>query len=181
MIEPNFLQTHSTLTWSRFLLQEVKISLEILLILRGLPILLTRTEEIESENDEPSTILSKRMGRPNEQSWMLLNMSFVYLHTTAVGIWYTLFASCPCQMPNCPPFVDCHSIANCVLKSEFALHAGRVQGIFIGHESDLLLPLSLGDGLTRENCCFFGFCPNEGGGRPCPNFWHIFRSAFLVN
>ena len=126
MIEPNFLQTHSTLTCSRFVLQEVKISKEILLILRGLPILLTRTEEIESENDGPSKILSKRMGRPNEQSWMLLNMSFLYLYTTAVGIWYTLFASCPCQMPNCPPFVDCHGIAICVLKSEFALHAGRV-------------------------------------------------------
>ena len=23
--------------------------------------------------------------------------------------------------------------------------------------------------------------PNEGGGGPCPNFWHIFISAFLVD
>ena len=122
-----------------------------------------------------NTILSKRMGRPTEQeqSWMLLNMSFVYLHTTAVGIWYTLFASCPCQMPYCPPFVDCHSIANCVLKSEFALHAGRVQGIFIGHESDLLVPLSLRDGLTRKNFRSFGFCRN-GGGRALPKFFGAF-------
>ena len=121
-----------------------------------------------------NTILSKRMGRPTEQeqSWMLLNMSFVYLHKTAVGIWYTLFASCPCQMPNCPPFVDGHDIAYCVLKSEFALHAGRVQGIFIGHESDLLLSLSLRDGLTRKNCCSFVEM-REGGPfyRPKMHFW----------
>ena len=160
MIEPNFLQTHSTLTCSRFVLQEVKISKEILLILRGLPILLTRTEEIESETDEPNTTFSKHMGRPNEQSWTLVNISFVYLHMTEC--WLTFFASCPCQMPNCPPFVDGHDIAYCVLKSEFALHAGRVQGIFIGHESDLLVSLSLRDGLTRKNCCSFGFCRNEG-------------------
>ena len=84
------------------MLQEVKISLEILLILRGLPILLTRTEEIEYENDGPNTILSKRMGRPNEQSWTLVNISFVYLHMTEC--WFkpclqVVLVKCPIALP----------------------------------------------------------------------------------
>ena len=40
---------------------------------------------------------------------------------------------------------------------------------------------SLREGFTKKSCCFFGFCPNEGGGGPCPIFFHLFTNAFLVN
>ena len=44
-----------------------------------------------------------------------------------------------------------------------------------------VLVVMVREGFTKKSSCYFGFCPNEGGGGPYPNFWHLFISAFLVN
>ena len=36
-------------------------------------------------------------------------------------------------------------------------------------------------GNGNGTCCFLDFVQMRGGGCPCPNFWHLFLSAFLVN
>ena len=38
------------------------------------------------------------------------------------------------------------------------------------------------DGLPKKSSCSFGFCPNEGGGGPCPIFCPLFTNCiFWVN
>ena len=43
----------------------------------------------------------------------------------------------------------------------------------------LHLHCELRDVLTKQNCCSFGFCPNEGRGGPCPNFLSPFHMCIF--
>ena len=36
------------------------------------------------------------------------------------------------------------------------------------------------EGLTKKSSCSFGFCPNEGGGGPCPNFLSTFHKLYIL-
>ena len=37
------------------------------------------------------------------------------------------------------------------------------------------------EGLPKKNSCSFGFCPNEGGrGGPCPNFSYAFHKLYIL-
>ena len=35
------------------------------------------------------------------------------------------------------------------------------------------------DGFTNKSCCSFGFCPNQEGGGPCPNFLIPFHKCIF--
>ena len=39
---------------------------------------------------------------------------------------------------------------------------------------------SLREGFTKKSSCSLGFCPNEGGGGPCPNFLSTFHKLYIL-
>ena len=38
----------------------------------------------------------------------------------------------------------------------------------------MILIIQVREGILRKNCCSFGFCPNEGGGRALTKFFGAF-------
>ena len=74
---------------------------------------------------------------------------------------------------NC--FVGCIHIMYTPTKQVFCLYLRRIL-----NNKSFWMSLTLTFLAFKKSCCSFGFCPNEGGG-PCPIFFHLFISAFLVN
>ena len=71
----------------------------------------------------------------------------------------------------------------CPIGISFATLSIRFFQVLSKHSAskpELTLPLMNGlllsavqwprEGVPKKSCCSFGFCPNEGGGGPCPNF-----------
>ena len=50
----------------------------------------------------------------------------------------------------------------------------------IGQDEIISTEGALREGLPKKSSCSFGFCPNEGGGGPCPNFLSTFHKLFIL-